>query len=459
MVERRNLRIVSLLLAMFLVISHFNFVGIVHCDEESLKNIFAALRASGFSEIAAAATVGCVYGESNGRPDTVEVRSDGGGKGIGIMQWSNEDRGYLADYCAKSEHSGHEKVTLKPAVGRSQGYTICNRIDCQLAFWMTEDLKPRLNGYHWSKNYNSQVQKLSILNSAAQAGRIPTTISCVWSYDGWMSNNDLASSVAQLCIDFYTPTASKCFWIKDNGTKLSSYSESSEIQTNFSKSQGTYDKRFTYAKHALEAFAGATYTPMPSSGVTQPGGGGVSSANDMATGLATQLYSAGYFSEAELASYCKLTETNLEEVLLAAADIENLRQLDLEGLSSWQRNHRMEMEEHGYIAVLRIVVVLVGILMTLWAIFVYLAFWFDHINSFVYLDALHIVTLGQLHICPPGDKPTFKLGKTVETRTVNHQQILGICGVALLFGTLLVSGVFYSIVMYFVNLVMGWVKS
>lgn len=170
------------------------------------------------------------------------------------------------------------------------------------------------------------------------------------------------------------------------------------------------------------------------------------------------LVDMGMWGTAELTSYCKLTETNLEETLLKVADISNLKQEDLEGLINWQRNHQMEEQEHGYIAVLRWMVVLVGILMILWAVFVYLAFWFDHINSFIYLDALHIVTFGQLHICAPGDKPTFKVSEKVKTKTVNHQQIIGICLTALFFGSLLVSGVFYTIVSRFVNLIVNFLR-
>lgn len=175
-------------------------------------------------------------------------------------------------------------------------------------------------------------------------------------------------------------------------------------------------------------------------------------------GLAASMVNNGYWSEAQLATYCSLTEANLEETLLKVANRSNLGQKDLEGLTDWERNHEGNLKENGYIATLRWVVSLVGILMTLWALFVYLAFWFDHINSFFYLDMLHILTFGQLHICPPGDKPTFDLKKKVKTKTVSHFQIICICLTALLFGALLISGVFYQAVNRLVHLILSFFR-
>lgn len=157
-----------------------------------------------------------------------------------------------------------------------------------------------------------------------------------------------------------------------------------------------------------------------------------------------------------LLSSCRLTEANLEE-LFESADVDNLAQDDLEVLEGWRSNIESEKREWGFIAILRWVTSLVGILLTLWALLVYLAFWFDHINSFFYLDFLHLLTFGALHICPPGEKPTFRAGKDVKNRTVSHAQILSICITAILFGALLISGVFYQLVAKLVHFVTGFV--
>lgn len=162
------------------------------------------------------------------------------------------------------------------------------------------------------------------------------------------------------------------------------------------------------------------------------------------------------FSDASFLSNCRLSEANLNDIL-DIVDVDNMLQNDLEVLEGWKTNISGNKKEFGFIAVLRWIVSFVGILITLWALLVYLAFWFDHINSFVYLDALHLVTLGALHICPPNEKPTFSLGKSVKDKTVSHGQILCICITAILFGAALISGVFYLAVTKLVNLITSFV--
>lgn len=166
----------------------------------------------------------------------------------------------------------------------------------------------------------------------------------------------------------------------------------------------------------------------------------------------------GSFQELDMQTYSRLVEPNTEERYLNNANAANMSQLDLEGLTDWNRNNENMVQEDGWIARLRQGVVLVGILMTIWALFIYLAFWFDHLNTFFYIDALHIVTFGQLHICQPNEKPTFRLKEKVNGRTVDHMQVVGICLTAILFGVLLMSGVFYKVVDFLVNLVLRWLR-
>lgn len=165
-------------------------------------------------------------------------------------------------------------------------------------------------------------------------------------------------------------------------------------------------------------------------------------------------YQPGTYVNIDVAIYQALTEANLEEELLQGATDSNLHQTDLEGLTEWGRNRDSNLKEHGWIAVLRWITSFIGIVLTLWALFVYIAFWFDHINTFFYIDLLHILTFGKLHICPPNAKPTFSVkDNNKKDKTVSHPQIIAICLTALLFGALLISGVFYKVVAAFVRLI------
>lgn len=458
------------LLILVLVVSNITYIGEVQC-EDNLAVIYTLLKGYGFTDITAAALVGNVCGESGGNPACVEKNGKTYlGKGIGICQWSNDDRLWLEDYCATPEHDGHTKDYLKPDnrhSSRPKGYFVCLHVECQLAFALLdkpESIAHRLRTYTWSKYYNSQVAKLSVLSQAAKDGKIPQSLNLVHNIDGWKALSSLEAAVIQLLCDFYTPNSTQCFWVGNPGLKEDTGTQNSFITA--------YNTRLGYAKNALEKYAGLTYTPSPTvpgvpgstdtegGTLTQTGPGFMPSAQGAYTSFATQMYSAGWFDEASLQSFCALTETNIDDVLVAYAKIEDMRQADLESLVDWQRNNRSQKDEHGYIQMLRWTVVFVGIMLICWASLVYLAFWFDYINSFFYLDLLALITFGQLHICAVGDKPTFKTAKDLKEKhkTVSHFQVMCICLTAIAFGVFLVSGTFYTWIQHFVNLILGVVK-
>lgn len=166
----------------------------------------------------------------------------------------------------------------------------------------------------------------------------------------------------------------------------------------------------------------------------------------------------GYWSEDELSSYVKLKEVNIDEIYLQNATREGLGQSDLESLTDWERNVEMDNEENGFISWMRTAVMFIGIVITVWMLLIYIAFWFDRINTFVYLDMLCIVTFGQLHIAPSGEKPTFSMGREVKYKTVGHKEVLFICLTGILFAILLISGVFYKILSWLMQLVFGWLR-
>lgn len=176
--------------------------------------------------------------------------------------------------------------------------------------------------------------------------------------------------------------------------------------------------------------------------------------NAQALGLSSS-FITGDMASSAWASNMKLAEADLSGEL-DSAQRENLKQDDRESLAAWQMN--VESDKLSLTDIIRTVVVFVGIVFTLWGILIYLAFWFDHINTIFYVDVLHLVTFGQLHICPPGEKPTFHMGKEKKDRTVSHKQIVCISGMCVLFGVLLISGTFYTIVQKFVRLITSFLS-
>lgn len=175
---------------------------------------------------------------------------------------------------------------------------------------------------------------------------------------------------------------------------------------------------------------------------------------EQAEALAIDLSSAGYWSEDDLAEYCRLTELNVDSIL-AEAKRENLNQREIEGLSQWELNVNDDLEKNGLASIIRRIVVFVGIIFLVWVVFVYLAYWFDRINTMFYIDLLGIMTLGHLHISDTEEECTFHakdLGNG-QRKTVNHRTILFICLAGIAFGVLIITGTYYSILRKLVNFI------
>lgn len=220
-------RVVCLLVVLLLLISAMP-VAYAYEMNDNLAEVFFVLKDLGFSDVAAAAIAGNVYQESRGTPSAVE----GGRHGVGIgvfQQGTNYNRQALEDYCSGAEHANHPKVTLRPAVA-PKGYTVCNLVRCHVEFSL-KDIANRFSWCKWSKNYNTQVQKLSVLSEGVSSGSIPASINVVNSWSGFKEQEDLATAVIQFMCDYETPNASSCFWVGINTLNESSHTQYSFIDS------------------------------------------------------------------------------------------------------------------------------------------------------------------------------------------------------------------------------------
>lgn len=169
---------------------------------------------------------------------------------------------------------------------------------------------------------------------------------------------------------------------------------------------------------------------------------------ETATDTTTALVESGVWSEDTLASFTTLCEENIQASYLDGATRDSLKQDDLSNLSNWEQNINNNKMETGFIATLRKFVMLLGIVFIIWVVLVYLAYWFDRINNFFYIDLLSILTFGQLHMSDTEEECTFRLkdlGKDGR-KTVNHRAIIFICVVGIAFGVLLISGTLYGLI-------------
>lgn len=159
-----------------------------------------------------------------------------------------------------------------------------------------------------------------------------------------------------------------------------------------------------------------------------------------------------FYSESDLSAYVKLQEVDVSAML--PKDRSSLSQNELENLSSWEDNVKNSNREYGFIAWMRIIVMWVGIIFIIYIFLLYLAYWFDKLNSIIDLDVLSILTFGRLHVAIDDKEANFSLGKKQDRMTVNHKDMLFICITGLIFGTLLITGTFYKLVAGFVNFIL-----
>ena len=159
-----------------------------------------------------------------------------------------------------------------------------------------------------------------------------------------------------------------------------------------------------------------------------------------------------FYSESDLSAYVKLNEVDISAMLPKSR--EDLSQNELENLASWENNVNNSKKEYGFIAWMRIIVMWVGIIFTIYIFLLYLAYWFDKLNSLIDLDVLSIMTFGRLHVAIDDKEANFSLGKKQDRMTVSHKDMLFICITGLIFGALLITGTFYKIVANFVNFIL-----
>ena len=158
-----------------------------------------------------------------------------------------------------------------------------------------------------------------------------------------------------------------------------------------------------------------------------------------------------FWGEENLGSYMKLSEFNINEILVDASR-ENLTQPDLTSLSDWEDNIS---EEFILVRILRVIVMLVGILLTIWSILVYIAFWFDRLNPFIAVDTLGILTIGKFHAAAEDKDSNFNLNNIIRDKVVvGHRDVILISIIGLIFSSLVLTGKLFTMIAALVNFVL-----
>lgn len=157
---------------------------------------------------------------------------------------------------------------------------------------------------------------------------------------------------------------------------------------------------------------------------------------------------------------CVLTDTQRQNYVKALASewktINTLLEQDLSDLfvteDSLMQKDRSRLEEWADLAkeddtatsVLRLIVQIVGIVVLVWGILFYLAYWFDTLNTFVEFSFISVLTMGKL-VATNDDNSSDK-------NTVTHKKALITVIITTAFAVSLISGLIYKFLIW---LIMG----
>lgn len=111
-------------------------------------------------------------------------------------------------------------------------------------------------------------------------------------------------------------------------------------------------------------------------------------------------------------------------------------------IANWSEN--INNEKTTVVSWLRTLIAFFGILVTIYSIFIYLAYWLDRVNNIIPIEVLPTITFGNLSISPD-ETSTFN-PSTEGRKVVTHRDIMTIVVIGCTLGVLLMTGQVYNII-------------
>lgn len=159
------------------------------------------------------------------------------------------------------------------------------------------------------------------------------------------------------------------------------------------------------------------------------------------------------FSEQELSAYAVLGESVSIYNTLVSTDLNDLSPSDRSALGTWEDT--IEDGKFSFNKLIRNIIMAFGIILTVWAMLLYTGFWVDRLNNIVDFSFVNLLTFGKLKVADSDEDSNF--GKGQKDTFIGHIDVIKICIISILFGVLLITGVFYkilfSLIMFVTNLI------
>ena len=161
------------------------------------------------------------------------------------------------------------------------------------------------------------------------------------------------------------------------------------------------------------------------------------------------LAQSGYYTADELSQSCSGFETNVESELLALADRSYMTNKELYNLVAWENQVETTSFENTLVLMGRKLTLWIGILILVWSVLFYLAYWFDRVNTMFYIDLLGILSLKRLQATDAAENSTYNLSKeelgNKNVRIVAHRDVIKISIIGITLGTMFVTGTIFKI--------------
>lgn len=165
------------------------------------------------------------------------------------------------------------------------------------------------------------------------------------------------------------------------------------------------------------------------------------------------MVSTGVWDESTFMEYASLNERNLVLPTAESLDLE-----EYSGLRQWGVNIE---SENKIVVFVRESVFVLAILLSIYILFLYLAYWFDRVNNFVEVGVVPMLTFGRLRISPEEHESTFNIFNSSVDRsgvqTVNHKGMLQIVCVCFFFISVILSGVLFEMLMKLVQAISNYI--
>ncbi|MDE6946827.1 MAG: hypothetical protein K2P14_06570 [Anaeroplasmataceae bacterium] len=169
---------------------------------------------------------------------------------------------------------------------------------------------------------------------------------------------------------------------------------------------------------------------------------------------------AGMFEETHFVKWKVMPTTTVHTGVRMIDSWGEMHEDEVYNIESWTSSLEKENKDSFLVRGGRTVSLFMGIVFEVWMMFIYLAYWFDRINNFFDFPLLPICTFGRLRISADETECTFRVTSLAkgEMRTINHKHLLGVVITGLAFGSLIISGVMFTWLHSFINMVLEFLR-